>query len=89
MMKGRKVPGAQNPYTIPPIEKLRAKYREALADLEFLSETENAENRTKIRELELEVSALKHDLASESRRLDAWLAEKLKDPEKLRRLLEK
>lgn len=89
MIKGRKVPGAQNPYTMPTIENLRAKYKEALPFLEFLAETENAENKVKIRELEVEVSALKHDLASESRRLDAWLAEKLKDPENLRKLLEK
>lgn len=87
MIKGRKVPGAQNPYTLPTIEKLRAKYSEALPDLEFLSETENAENKTKIRELEADVAAMRKDLASDNRRLDAWWDEKM--PEILKKLKEK
>ncbi|MFX1538303.1 MAG: hypothetical protein ACFFDI_29285 [Promethearchaeota archaeon] len=35
-IKGRKVRGEDAPYSKPAIEQLRAKYREALPDLEFL-----------------------------------------------------
>jgi hypothetical protein len=35
-IKGRKVKGEESPYSKPAIEQLRAKYREALPDLEFL-----------------------------------------------------
>jgi hypothetical protein len=37
--KGRKVSGEESPYSKPNIEQLRSKYREALLDLEFLSES--------------------------------------------------
>ena len=37
-VKGRKVRGEDSPYSKPAIEQLRAKYREALPELEFLSE---------------------------------------------------
>jgi hypothetical protein len=35
-IKGRKVKGEDNPYSKPVVEQLRAKYKEALADLQFL-----------------------------------------------------
>jgi len=37
-IKGRKVKGEESPYSKPAIEQLRAKYREALPELEFLSQ---------------------------------------------------
>lgn len=37
-IRGRKVKGEENPYSRPAIEQLRAKYREALPELEFTSE---------------------------------------------------
>jgi hypothetical protein len=40
-IKGRKVKGEESPYSKPAIEQLRAKYREALPDLQFLSQTDD------------------------------------------------
>ena len=37
--KGRKVKAEESPYSKPAVEQLRAKYREALPDLEFLTTT--------------------------------------------------
>ena len=37
-IKGRKVSGEESPYSKPAIEQLRAKYREALGELQFLGE---------------------------------------------------
>jgi hypothetical protein len=43
-IKGRKIRGEEQPYSKPAIEQLRAKYREALPELEFLSQTETKTN---------------------------------------------
>ncbi|TFH24389.1 hypothetical protein E4G67_02040 [Candidatus Bathyarchaeota archaeon] len=40
-VKGRKVSGEESPYSKPNIEQLRQKYREALPDLEFLSQADS------------------------------------------------
>lgn len=42
-IKGRKVSGEENPYSKPAIEQLRAKYREALGELEFLKQQVSGE----------------------------------------------
>jgi hypothetical protein len=49
-VKGRKCSGEEAPYSKPNIEQLRQKYREALPDLEFLSEADST-IRGKIEEL--------------------------------------
>jgi SNF2 family DNA or RNA helicase len=39
VLRGRKVPGSENPYSRPVIEQLRDKFREAVPLLEFINET--------------------------------------------------
>lgn len=41
-IRGRKVKGEENPYSRPNIEALRAKYREAVNELQFTSETDTS-----------------------------------------------
>ena len=53
-VKGRKVSGEESPYSKPNIEQLRQKYREALPELEFLSESNV--NVKKLEELEHKLS---------------------------------
>ena len=53
-VKGRKVSGEESPYSKPNIEQLRGKYREALPELEFLSESNV--NVKKLEELEHKLS---------------------------------
>jgi hypothetical protein len=63
--KGRKVSGEESPYSKPAIEKLRAKYTEALPELEFLSEVDQnaiARAEADIEELKLKNEALKNRL---------------------------
>ena len=57
-IKGRKVSGEEAPYSHPLIEQLRAKYKDALPDLEFLSEGVRVVDETKLNELELKVKEL-------------------------------
>jgi hypothetical protein len=40
VLRGRKVPGSENPYSRPAIEQLRAKFKEAVPLLEFINETQ-------------------------------------------------
>ena len=57
-IKGRKVSGEEAPYSRPLIEQLRSKYKQALPDLEFLSEGVRVVDETKLNELELKVKEL-------------------------------
>lgn len=52
-IKGRKCSGEESPYSKPAVEQLKAKYVEALEELEFLSE--GSVNRKKLEELEVKV----------------------------------
>jgi hypothetical protein len=52
--KGKKVSGEESPYSKPNIEQLRQKYREALPELEFLSESNS--NAKKLNDLETKIT---------------------------------
>jgi hypothetical protein len=51
IFKGRKVSGAESPYSQPMIKQLRTKYKEALPMLQFLTPTTRPETKTELEEL--------------------------------------
>jgi hypothetical protein len=63
-IKGRKVSSEEAPYSKPLIEQLRAKYKEALPDLEFLSEGIRVVDETKLNALELKVKDLEKQVTT-------------------------
>jgi hypothetical protein len=61
-VKGRKVSGEESPYSRPAIEQLRAKYKEALPELEFLTEPQ-VDLTKKLEEKTSEIEALRAKIA--------------------------
>jgi hypothetical protein len=60
--KGRKTSGEESPYSRPAIEQLRAKYKEALPELEFLTEPQ-VDLTKKLEEKTSEIEALRAKIA--------------------------
>jgi hypothetical protein len=63
VLRGRKVAGSENPYSRPNIEALRAKFREAVPLLQFITETPTIDKETLER-----ISALEEKLKEEKRK---------------------
>jgi len=82
-VKGRKVRGEDSPYSKPATEQLRAKYKEALSELEFLSEQnvglkklEELEEKTQVIEMLVQnMAALKRSVFRMSHNLSPTLTD--------------
>ncbi len=80
-VKGRKCSGEEAPYSKPNIEQLRQKYREALPDLEFLSQTDST-LKGKLEELSAKVG-------EKDQIIDSLVQNKSREREELGVLLER
>lgn len=80
-VKGRKVSGEESPYSKPNIEQLRQKYREALPDLEFLSEADST--------LKGKLEALSAKVGEKDQIIDSLVQNKGREREELGGLLER
>jgi hypothetical protein len=58
IFKGRKVSGAEAPYSQPMIEQLRTKYKEALPLLQFLTPATQPETKTEIEEMKAKLEKI-------------------------------
>ncbi len=80
-IKGRKVSGEEAPYSRPLIEQLRAKYKEALPDLEFLSQGVHVLDEKKLRkQMLIDFAKIQGYETEQLKKLEDALA-RAKDPE--------
>lgn len=87
-VRGRKVKGEEAPYSQPAIEQLRAKYREAVAGLEFTNERVNVQVEDRLKALEDFKKGLTPEQLETAKRA-GYQFRKAKDTERTKAELEK
>lgn len=83
-IRGRKVRGEEAPYSQPLIDQLRAKFREALSQLEFTSEKQSSELEDRLKKIEEVTKKLPEDVKATMQKYGLQLrsSKKLTKPRK-------